>query len=150
MTRFWKRAGVGALVLTFLASGIYGVRSLFIKTMHSRAVLAARATLYALPLVIMDLTREEAFADPAAADAAPNRFYDIPVLANAFSRTVVRPNADTIYSTAWLDLTAEPVLLAVPPSNGRYFMIQSWMHGQMFLLIPVFGRSATKARHTRL
>jgi hypothetical protein len=35
---------------------------------------AEQAALYALPLVIMDLTREQFFADPIAADATPNRF----------------------------------------------------------------------------
>jgi hypothetical protein len=116
MNRFWRRVGIIALLLILLASGIfYGVR---------RVKLAAGATLYALPLVIIDLTREETFADPAAADATPNRFFHIPILANASFRTVVRPNVDTLYSTAWLDLTSEPVLLTVPPSNGRYFMIQ--------------------------
>jgi hypothetical protein len=80
--------------------------------------------MYALPLVIMDLTREHFFADPIAVDATPNRFLHIPVLGNPTFRSVVRPNVDTLYSTAWVDLTAEPVLLTVPPSDGRYYMVQ--------------------------
>jgi DNA sulfur modification protein DndE len=36
---------------------------------------------------------------------------------------VVRPNADTYYSTALLDLTAEPVVLSVPDTKGRYYMM---------------------------
>jgi hypothetical protein len=79
--------------------------------------LADNATLYALPLVIMGITREQM-------NMQPNRFYHNRVLANAESRSVVRLNVDTIYSTAWLQLDAEPVLLTAPPSNGRYFLIQ--------------------------
>ncbi len=124
MGQFWRRAGFGAPILIPLASGIYGAKIWAQQTMHSRAELAAQATLYALPLVIMDLTRQEIFASPAAADATPNRFLHIPVLANASSRTVVRPNVDTLRSIAWLDLGVQPVLMTVPPSNGRYFMIQ--------------------------
>jgi hypothetical protein len=85
---------------------------------------ADRAAMYALPLVIMDLTREQFFASPVAADATPNRFLHIPVLGNPSFRSVVRPNVDTLYSTAWLDLSTEPVLLTMPPSDGRYFQVQ--------------------------
>jgi hypothetical protein len=85
---------------------------------------ADRAALYALPLVIMDLTREQFFADPMAADATPDRFLHIPILGNPSFRSVVRPNVDTLYSTAWLDLDREPVLLTLPPGDGRYFLIQ--------------------------
>jgi hypothetical protein len=89
-----------------------------------RAARAELAALYALPLVTMDLTREQFFAQPATADATPNRFLHIPILGNPTFRAVVRPNVDTLYSTAWLDLTAEPVVMTLPPSDGRYFMIQ--------------------------
>ena len=85
---------------------------------------AEQAALYALPLVIMDLTRERFFADQVSADATPNRFLHIPILGNPSFRSVVRPNVDTLYSTAWLDLRAEPVLMIVPPGNGRYFLVQ--------------------------
>lgn len=93
-------------------------------TVHIRTGMAAKAdqaTLYALPLVIMDLTREETLARH---DAMPNRFFHVPILGTDKFRTVVRPNADTLYSTAWLDLATEPMLMTVPPSDGRYFMIQ--------------------------
>lgn len=80
-----------------------------------------QAVLYALPLVIMDVTREETLS---RAGAMPNRFLNIPILANASFRTVVRPNVDTLYSTAWLDLSAGPAVMTLPPSNGRFYMIQ--------------------------
>jgi hypothetical protein len=85
---------------------------------------AEDAALYTLPLVIMDLTREQFLADPIAADTTPNRFLHIPILGNPSFRAVVRPNVDTLYSTAWLDLRAEPVLLTLPPNDGRYFVVQ--------------------------
>lgn len=41
-------------------------------------------------------------------------------LADASSREITTPNNDTLYGSAWLDLAGGPVILTVPPSNGRY------------------------------
>jgi hypothetical protein len=36
---------------------------------------------------------------------------------------VVSPNADTLYSMAWLDLRAEPIVLSIPEMGGRFHMM---------------------------
>ena len=41
-------------------------------------------------------------------------------LANAQDREVTTPNNDTLYGSAWLDLTGGPLALEVPPLPGRY------------------------------
>ncbi len=113
---------ISAFILTLLAFAIAGTNaSLTLQPPHSRVQLARKATIYCLPLVIMDVARAETLASPGA---MPNGFLNRPILATPASRTVVRPNVNTIYSTAWLDLSAEPVVMSVPPSKGRYFMIQ--------------------------
>jgi hypothetical protein len=77
--------------------------------------IAQRAYLYAYPLVLIEATRGEM---PA------NRFTHVPQFPRPDSRQVIRPNADTLYSTAWLDLSREPVLIYVPDSGGRFYLLQ--------------------------
>jgi hypothetical protein len=83
------------------------------------AALADRAYTYAYPLVLMEFTRRTAM------DRAPvNRFNNAAEFPDAKFRAVIRPNADTLYSSAWLDVSKEPVLLHVPDTKDRYYLMQ--------------------------
>ena len=39
-------------------------------------------------------------------------------------KDIVRPNNDTMYSFAWLDLRSQPVVITVPEVRDRYFSVQ--------------------------
>jgi hypothetical protein len=82
-----------------------------------------QAFAYGLPLVLMDISRRQ-LTDPSFEHSyAPvNHFKHMSNFPDASFRTVVRPNADTYYSTAMLDLTAEPMVLSVPNTKGRYHL----------------------------
>ena len=71
------------------------------------------AYLYFYPLVTMDITRKQLTnVERAEGISAPmNTFANIPAYPTADMRAVVRPNFDTLYSSGWLDLTKEPVVL---------------------------------------
>ncbi|MEU8619150.1 DUF1254 domain-containing protein [Streptomyces sp. NPDC048623] len=86
---------------------------------------AAEAYVFAYPLVTMELTRRQMTTPGAAVpgSAAPNTFAHLPVTPDASFEGVVSPNADTLYSLAWLDLSAGPVRLSVPETRGRYFLL---------------------------
>ena len=48
---------------------------------------------------------------------------------NATFKDVTAPNADTLYSAAWLDLSKEPYVLHLPDEKGRYYlmpMLDGW------------------------
>jgi hypothetical protein len=88
--------------------------------------LGREAYTYLYPLVTMDLTRRQAVAVPAGVKPGygpPNQFHHMRAFPPADFRAVVRPNFDTLYSVAWLDLTASPVELHVADTAGRYYML---------------------------
>jgi hypothetical protein len=83
------------------------------------------AVVYGLPLVIMDLTRAkttnvagvESFAAPV------NQFANVREFPDASFKDVVRANVDTLYSSAFLDLSKEPMVMSVPDTQGRYYLM---------------------------
>jgi hypothetical protein len=42
---------------------------------------------------------------------------------NASFRDVTAPNADTLYTTAWIDVGEQPWVLKIPDMKDRYFLI---------------------------
>lgn len=87
--------------------------------------LSYEAALYFYPLVLMDITRLQALNAPAASPVggAPNQFHHLRAFPSAEFRAVVRPNFDTLYSSAWLDLTGGPVTVQAPDTDDRYYML---------------------------
>jgi hypothetical protein len=96
-------------------------------TEQEARALGIEAYLYLYPLVTMDVTRRQmtSLAPDADRAAGPmNVFAHMRAFPDAAARAVVRPNFDTLYSIAWLDLTAEPMILSVPDTEGRYYLLQ--------------------------
>ncbi|MFZ0503813.1 MAG: DUF1254 domain-containing protein, partial [Chthoniobacterales bacterium] len=83
------------------------------------------AYLYFYSLVTMDITRKQlSNVEPGKGFGRPmNTFVNIPEYPTAEVRAVVRPNFDTLYSSGWLDLTKEPVIVSVPDTSGRYYLL---------------------------
>ncbi|MGH9480674.1 MAG: DUF1254 domain-containing protein [Terriglobales bacterium] len=89
---------------------------------------AVEAYLYAYPLVLSEITRRvmtnTAAVIPAAGRAPMNQFAHLPAFPDPSLTDVVRPNADTLYSVLWFDVSREPLLIEVPDSGGRYYLLQ--------------------------
>jgi hypothetical protein len=95
-------------------------------TEEEAAMIAEDAYIYGYPLVLMDVTRQVYTATPKVADrkAPANQFFHAKAFPDPSRKTVVSPNADTLYSIAWLDLTKEPMVLSVPEMGKRYYLMQ--------------------------
>ena len=89
--------------------------------------IATEAYIYAYPLVLMELTRR-VFTNVAAPDAhghAPmNRFGHKQAFPDPSFTEVVRPNADTLYSSLWFDVSKEPLMIHVSESADRYYLLE--------------------------
>src|SRR5262249_7995648 len=87
--------------------------------------LSYEAAVYLYPLVTMDVTRLHSInaAPGQPIGGPPNEFNHIRAFPTADFRTVVRPNFDTLYSSAWLDLTTGPVQLHGPDTGDRDYLL---------------------------
>ncbi len=83
------------------------------------------AYVYFYPLVTMDLTRRQLsnVARTEGIHGPANTFVNVPSFPAADMKAVVRPNFDTLYSSAWLDLTKEPMVVSVPDTLGRFYLL---------------------------
>ena len=84
-------------------------------------IVAEKAYAFAYPLVLMEMTRRSSLRYGAA---EMNRFTHARQFPDDTFHQVIRPNADTLYSSAWLDLSEEPVLLHVQDTHDRYYLMQ--------------------------
>jgi hypothetical protein len=88
--------------------------------------IAVDAYVYFYSIMSMDVSRKqftnveqgkEAFKGPM------NTFVNVPEYPPADFKGVVRSNFDTLYSVSWLDMTKEPVVISVPDTDGRYYLL---------------------------
>ena len=95
------------------------------------AKLGVDAYVFGYPLVTMELTRRVVtnVAEPKGAHAPMGQFANLREYPNASFKDVTAPNADTLYSSAFLDLGKEPYVLSLPDEAGRYYlmpMLSGW------------------------
>lgn len=80
------------------------------------------AYLYGYPLVLMSLTKDTMLAE-SGGGMQLNTFNHVQDFPDHDFRDVVRPNVDTLYSIAWLDLSTAPIVLTVPDMGDRYYVM---------------------------
>jgi hypothetical protein len=89
-------------------------------------LIGVEAYIYLYPLVTMDVTRRQLTnidAGKMLGRGPMNTVSHIREFPPADLRVVVRPNFDTLYSSAWLDLTGGPMVVSAADTGGRYYML---------------------------
>ncbi len=89
------------------------------------ARLMEEAVVFAYPLILMNLTKDvmTAVSTPDGQRAPINQFAHVRQFTDPSMTDVLSPNVDTLYSFAWLDLSHEPMILSVPDTHDRYYLM---------------------------
>jgi len=98
--------------------------------------IALEAYVYLYPLVLMERTRLQ-MTNVEEAGEVPGRgpvdaFVHLREFPTAEFRDVVKPNFDTLYSPAWLDLREEPRVVSVPATDEYYLLPMYDMWSDIF------------------
>ena len=97
-----------------LASDYYGIKQ---DALNS---LALDAYIYGFPLVLLDVSKNIMLTSGAEL----NQFSNERAFPDPQYTTIIRPNVDTLYSMAWLDLSRQPLILSVPDTHGKYYLME--------------------------
>lgn len=92
---------------------------------------ATDAYIFGYPLVTMEMTRRVMtnVATASGLHAPMGQFIKARSYPDATFRDVTAPNADTLYTTVWLDVGNEPWIVSLPDMKGRYAlfpMLDGW------------------------
>jgi hypothetical protein len=93
--------------------------------------LGTEAYIYGYPLITMEYTRRVItnVEKPQGTHAPMGQLIRLREYPNASFRDVTAPNADTLYTTCFLDVGKEPYVLSLPDAHGRYYlfpMLDGW------------------------
>jgi hypothetical protein len=106
------------------------------------------AYIYGYPLVTMELTRRVLtnVAEVTGDKAPMGQFAKLRAYPTPANKEVTAPNADTLYTLAWLDLAKEPWVLRIPEMKGRYFLLPMLSGWTDVFQVPGKRTTGTKAQ----
>ena len=111
--------------------------------------IATDAYIYGYSLVTMEMTRRVMtnVVKPEGTHAPMGQFVRMRQYPPASYREVTAPNADTLYTVTWLDVSKEPWVLSLPDMKDRYFlfpMLSGWTD-----VFQVPGKRTTETKAQR-
>ena len=124
MTRLAVRA-LAALAISGMAGSTASAQQAQPVSEQEAYEIARDAYVYAYPMVIMDVTRRVStnVAQPEGLRGPVNQIANARAFPDASFTDVVRPNADTLYSAMYYDVSKDPMVFSVPDSGGRYYLL---------------------------
>ena len=126
MSRKTIALSLSLLIGVALAPGVMAQSASQAISEQEAQAITVDAYVYFYSLVTMDITRRQfTNIEPGKefSKGPMNTFTSVPEYPPANLKIVVRSNFDTLYSLAWLDLTKEPMIVSVPDTSGRYYLL---------------------------
>src|SRR5882757_5320526 len=118
------RTGLGCAIAATLLTGCKCCSSSTAKLTPAEAVqIAEDAYIYGYSLITTEVTRMQMsnVSKPDDTHAPLGQFINVKRYPPGNYRGVSAPNADTLYSLAWLDAGGEPIVFSYPDMGKRYF-----------------------------
>ena len=129
-TRLWRYTAAVLIVaacllgVMFIASCQKAAQEITEEVAYLRGM---ESWVYGYPIVLMDVTRQVLTAAPAPnaeGTAAPmDQFAKMPHYVGPDVKQVVRISLNSLWCTGWMDLGQEPVVLSVPDTHDRYYVM---------------------------
>lgn len=118
-----RRAAAASLAIAALLAGCASQPDAIQRKTGWMRAEVADSYIYAYPLVLMDVAKEAATGgDGAQPGQAPlNTLRHAQALPPVGALNPPLPGVDTLDSTGWLDVGAEPVIVTLPDTRGRYW-----------------------------
>jgi hypothetical protein len=112
------------------------------------SAIGMEAYIYGYPLVTMEMTRRVMtnVSKPEGTRAPMGVFVKMRTYPTAAFRDVTAPNADTLYTTTWLDVSKEPWVLSIPDMKDRYFLFPMLSGWTDVFQVPGKRTTGTKAQ----
>ena len=137
-----------ALVVATILAAVPVVSSAAKLSEKEAAAMATEAYIYGYSLVTMEMTRRVMtnVAKPKGTRAPMGQLVRLREYPTAAFRDVTAPNADTLYTSGWIDVGKEPWILSIPDAHGRYYlmpMLDGWTE---VFQVPGKRTTGTKAQ----
>jgi hypothetical protein len=114
---------VGLVVVVFIALQVVSRT----PSLHTEGAVrnAVDAYVYGYPLITFDMARKQQtnVAKPDEQHAPMNQMIKMRTYLPIDNHCCAAPNADTLYTIAWLDVNNEPLILSIPEINDRYYIV---------------------------
>lgn len=150
-SKLWRYTTMGAVTaacllgVMFMASCQKAEQEISEEVAYLRGM---ESWVYGYPIVLMDVTRQVMTAAPApnaeGTMAPMGQFAKMPHYVSPDWKVVVRVSLNSLWCTGWLDLGQEPVVLSVPDTHDRYYVMS-----MMDMWTNVFGSVGKRTTGTQ-
>ena len=124
MKLFSSKTSIFGFVILLVVVSVFVLRT---PSLHTEGAVrdAVDAYIYGYPLITFDMARKQQtnVAKSYEQHAPMNQMIKMRTYLPIDNHCCAAPNADTLYTIAWLDVYKEPLILTIPEIKDRYYIV---------------------------